>query len=126
MQDEPRLGARVLDTLMRGVSTRDSRDGGHGECVQVQREPADDRSVGSQGRSPVRAALRGSEVGDYLHRRDGVRQAHHGRRPRGVDPEGHKHVLALREGATENHTVAEELLEGLVMRGGMRNRSGCL
>jgi transposase-like protein len=35
----------------------------------------------------------------------------------GVDAEGHKHVLAIREGATENATVAKELLEDLVTRG---------
>jgi len=35
----------------------------------------------------------------------------------GVDEKGHKHVLALREGATENATVAKELLEDLVARG---------
>ena len=35
----------------------------------------------------------------------------------GVDAEGHKHVLAIREGATENATVAKELLEDLVARG---------
>ena len=35
----------------------------------------------------------------------------------GVDAEGHKHVLAIREGATENATVAKELLEDLVSRG---------
>ena len=35
----------------------------------------------------------------------------------GVDAEGHKHVLAIREGATENATVAKELLEDRVSRG---------
>ena len=34
-----------------------------------------------------------------------------------MDEKGHKHVLALREGATENATVAKELLEDLVARG---------
>jgi len=34
----------------------------------------------------------------------------------GVDAEGHKHVLAIREGATENATVVKELLEDLVAR----------
>jgi hypothetical protein len=32
----------------------------------------------------------------------------------GVDAEGHKHVLAIREGATENATVVKELLEDLI------------
>ena len=35
----------------------------------------------------------------------------------GVDAEGHKHVLGLREGATENSIVASALLENLVQRG---------
>jgi putative transposase len=35
----------------------------------------------------------------------------------GVDAEGHKHVPAIREGATENATVAKELWEDLVVRG---------
>jgi transposase-like protein len=35
----------------------------------------------------------------------------------GVDSEGHKHVLAIREGATENATVVKELLLDLVARG---------
>jgi hypothetical protein len=35
----------------------------------------------------------------------------------GVDAKGHKHVLGLREGATENAVVASALLEDLVARG---------
>jgi transposase-like protein len=35
----------------------------------------------------------------------------------GVDVDGRKHVLAIREGATENATVVKELLEDLVDRG---------
>ena len=35
----------------------------------------------------------------------------------GVGAEGHKHGLAIREGATENATVVKELLEDLVARG---------
>jgi hypothetical protein len=35
----------------------------------------------------------------------------------GVDSEGHKHVLGIREGATENSTVITELLEDIVSRG---------
>jgi transposase-like protein len=35
----------------------------------------------------------------------------------GVDAEGHKHVLGIREGATENSTVTTELLEDIVSRG---------
>ena len=35
----------------------------------------------------------------------------------GVDSEGNKHVLGIREGATENSTVVKELLEDMVARG---------
>ena len=35
----------------------------------------------------------------------------------GVDLEGNKHVLGIREGATENSTVITELLEDIVSRG---------
>jgi transposase-like protein len=35
----------------------------------------------------------------------------------GVDSEGRKHVLGIREGATENSTVVTELLEDIVARG---------
>ena len=35
----------------------------------------------------------------------------------GVDREGHKHVLGLREGATENATVVKDLLTDIVARG---------
>jgi transposase-like protein len=35
----------------------------------------------------------------------------------GVDAEGHKHVLAIREGTTENATLTKELLADLVVRG---------
>jgi transposase-like protein len=35
----------------------------------------------------------------------------------GVDSEGNKHVLGIREGATENSTVVKELLEDIVARG---------
>jgi transposase-like protein len=35
----------------------------------------------------------------------------------GVDSEGHKHVLGIREGATENSTVVTELLQDMAARG---------
>jgi hypothetical protein len=35
----------------------------------------------------------------------------------GVDPTGKKHLLGVREGATENATVVTELLADLVARG---------
>ncbi|HYL74669.1 MAG TPA: IS256 family transposase [Bryobacteraceae bacterium] len=121
MQDEPRLGARMLDILMRGVSTRQYR--------AVIPEMAD--TVGVSKSSVSRQIIEASEaeVEALLGRRfdelklvviyiDGMVFGDHVMIGAvGVDAEGHKHVLAIREGATENATVIKELLEDLVARG---------
>ena len=121
MQDQPRLGARMLDILMRGVSTR--------QYKAVIPEMAD--TVGVSKSSVSRQIIEASEaeVEALLGRRfhelnlvviylDGMAFGEHVMVGAvGVDAEGHKHVLAIREGATENATVAKELLEDLVARG---------
>lgn len=121
MQDQPRLSARMLDILMRGVSTRQYRS--------VIPEMAD--TVGVSKSSVSRQIIEASEaeVETLLGRRfdelklvviyiDGMMFGDHVMIGAvGVDAEGHKHVLAIREGATENATVVKELLEDLVARG---------
>ena len=121
MQDQPRLSARMLDILMRGVSTRQYRS--------VIPEMAD--TVGVSKSSVSRQIIEASEaeVETLLERRfdelklvviyiDGMVFGDHVMIGAvGVDAEGHKHVLAIREGATENATVVKELLEDLVARG---------
>jgi transposase-like protein len=121
MQDQPRLGARMLDILMRGVSTRQYRG--------VIPEMADTVGVSKSSVSRQMIEASEAEVEALLGRRfddvnlliiyiDGMEfgeQVMIG--AVGVDTEGHKHVLAIREGATENATVAKELLEDLVARG---------
>jgi putative transposase len=121
MQDQPRLGARMLDLLMRGVSTRQYRG--------VIPEMAD--TVGVSKSSVSRQTIEASEaeVEALLSRRfeeknlliiyiDGMEFGDHLMIGAvGVDAEGRKHVLAIREGASENATVAKELLEDLVARG---------
>lgn len=121
MQDQPRLGARMLDILMRGVSTRQYRE--------VIPEMAD--TVGVSKSSVSRQVIEASEaeVEALLSRRfdelklvilyvDGITFGDHVMIGAvGVDVEGHKHVLAIREGATENATVVKELLQDLVARG---------
>jgi transposase-like protein len=121
MQDQPRLGARMLDILMRGVSTR--------QYQHVLPEMAD--TVGVSKSSVSRQMVEASEAEiEALQRRgfedlklviiyiDGMNFGEHVMIGAvGVDTEGHKHVLAIREGATENATVAKELLEDLVARG---------
>jgi putative transposase len=121
MQDQARLGARMLDILMRGVSTRQYRG--------VIPEMAD--TVGVSKSSVSRQTMEASEaeVEVLLGRRfdelklviiyvDGMAFGDHVMIGAvGVDAEGHKHVLAIREGATENATVVKELLVDLVERG---------
>jgi putative transposase len=121
MQDQARLGARMLDILMRGVSTRQYRG--------VIPEMAD--TVGVSKSSVSRQTMEASEaeVEVLLSRRfdelklviiyvDGMAFGDHVMIGAvGVDAEGHKHVLAIREGATENATVVKELLVDLVERG---------
>jgi putative transposase len=121
MQDEPRLGARMLDILMRGVSTRQYRG--------VIPEMADTVGVSKSSVSRQMIEASEAEVEALLGRRfdqvqlviiyiDGMVFGDHTMIGAiGVDAEGHKHVLAIREGATENATVAKELLEDLVTRG---------
>ena len=121
MQDEPRLGARMLDILMRGVSTRQYRG--------VIPEMADTVGVSKSSVSRQMIEASEAEVEALLGRRfDEVQLViiyingmvfgdHTMIGAIGVDAEGHKHVLVLREGATENATVAKELLEDLVTRG---------
>jgi len=110
-----------LDILMRGVSTR--------QYKRVIPEMAD--TVGVSKSSVSRQIIEASEaeVEALLSRRfeevklviiyiDGMVFGDHVMIGAvGVDTEGNKHVLAIREGATENATVVKELLEDLVARG---------
>jgi transposase-like protein len=114
MQDQPRLSARMLDILMRGVSTRQYRS--------VIPEMADTVGVSKSSVSRQMIEASEAEVETLLGRRfdelklvviyiDGMVFGDHVIGAVGVDAEGHKHVLAIREGATENATVVKELLE---------------
>lgn len=87
---------------MRGVSTRHYWDvipgnGGHRESLQIQCEPADDGSLGSGGGSTPAPADELKLIIIYV---DGIAFGDHIMIGAvGVDVEGHKHVLAIREGA---------------------------
>jgi transposase-like protein len=121
MHNQPRLSARMLDILMRGVSTR--------QYKSVIPEMAE--TVGVSKSSVSRQIIEASEaeVETLLSRRfedvklviiylDGMAFGDHVMIGAvGVDTDGKKHVLAIREGATENATVVKELLEDLVARG---------
>ena len=116
-----RLADRMLEILMNGVSTR--------RYERVLPAMADQAGVSKSAvsRETIEAGerlLKELAERDFSDKEilviylDGIQM---GRRQVigavGVDAEGHKHVLGLREGATENAVVATALLEELVARG---------
>jgi transposase-like protein len=115
------LAARMLDILLHGVSTRHYR--------RVLPEMAE--TVGVSKSSVSREVIEASEqvLQALAERRfdeydiliiylDGLRFGrHHVLAAVGVDFQGNKHVLGLRQGASENAVVVQELLEDLVARG---------
>ena len=121
MRRPGRLADRMLQILMAGVSTR--KYGG------VIGEMAD--TVGVSKSAVSRETIEASErvLKDLMERRldawdllviylDGIQfGAHHVLAAVGVDSEGKKHVLGMREGASENTEVTKALLEDLVARG---------
>jgi transposase-like protein len=121
MQDRSQMSSRMLEILLEGVSTR--------RYQAVIPKMAE--TVGVSKSSVSRASIQASEaeLQKLLSRRfddvklliiylDGVsfgEQCVIG--AVGVDEHGHKHVLGLREGATENAAAAKDLLQDLVERG---------
>jgi len=121
LQGNSSLAERMLDILLCGVSTR--------KYKRVLPEMAE--TVGVSKSSVSREAIEASEqiLKELAERRfddrdflliylDGLRFGkHHVLAAIGVDSEGNKQVLGLRQGASENGVVVKELLEDLVARG---------
>lgn len=121
LQTNSSLASHMLDILLRGVSTR--------QYEHVLPEMA--QTVGVSKSSVSREMIEASEkvLKELAERRfddkdilliylDGLRfSQHHVLAAVGVDSEGNKHVLGLKEGATENAVVVTSLLEDLVARG---------
>lgn len=121
LRADGKLARRMLEILMQGVSTR--------RYKKVLPEMAE--SVGISKSAVSRQAIEAGEkvLKDLAERRfddvdllviyiDGfVLGGHHVLCAVGVDAQGHKHVLGLKEGASENATVVKALLEDLVARG---------
>lgn len=121
LQNRKGMQARMLDILMNGVSTRNYQ--------HVIPEMAD--SVGISKSSVSRETIEAAEADlkQLLERRlddkdfvviyiDGLHFGEHcivG--AVGVDTEGHKRVLGVEEGATENAAACKDLLQNLVERG---------
>ena len=115
------IGERMLDVLMRGISTR--------QYAEVLPEMASTCGVSKSTVSREAAEAGEQALQELLERRfdefdllviyiDGMQFGeHHVISAVGVDGKGHKHVLGLQQGATENSAAVEDLLEQLVARG---------
>jgi putative transposase len=115
------MSTRMLDVLMRGVSTR--------QYAEVLPEMAASCGVSKSSVSREAAEAGEEALKELLERRfdkidllviyiDGMQFGeHHVISAVGVDGAGHKHVLGMQQGATENAAAVEDLLEQLVARG---------
>lgn len=121
MQNQKQMGARMLDILLHGVSTRNYK--------VVIPEMAETAGVSRSAVSRAVIEASEAEVEALLSRRfddvkllviyiDGLIFGKYTMIGAiGVDTQGHKHVLGIREGATENAAVVTALLEDVVARG---------
>jgi transposase-like protein len=121
MQNHSPLGERMLDTLLRGVSTRNYKDviPGMAETVGVSKSSVSRQTIeASEAELEALLSRRFDDLKLLIIYIDGVVFGEHTMIGAvGVDSEGHKHVLGIREGATENATVVMELLQDIVARG---------
>jgi len=115
------MSTRMLDVLMRGISTR--------QYAEVLPEMASTCGVSKSNVSREAAEASAEALKELLERRfdeidllviyiDGMQFGeHHIISAVGVDRSGHKHVLGIQQGATENTAAVGDLLEQLVVRG---------
>jgi len=116
-----RLSDRILEILLRGVSTRSYAAvlPEMAEQVGVSKSAISREAIEAGERALRELAERRFDDADLLVIYiDGMRFGdYHVIAAVGVDASGDKHVLGLREGATENAAVVKELLADLVERG---------
>ena len=121
MRSPSRIAGRMLDILMRGVSTRNYHEvlPEMAETVGVSKSQVSREFIEASEKTLKELAERRFDDKDILIVYiDGiVFSGHHVIVAIGVDSEGYKHVLGLRDGASENATVCTALLEDLVERG---------
>lgn len=115
------MSQRMLDVLMHGISTR--------RYVEVLPEMASTCGVSKSTVSREAAEAGEAALKELVERRfegidllviyiDGMQFGeHHVISAVGVDRAGHKHVLGMQQGATENAAAVEDLLEQFVARG---------
>jgi putative transposase len=121
MPKDARLADRMLAILINGVSTRRYEQvlPEMAETVGVSKSQVSRETIEAGERLLKELAERDFSGTDLLAVGiDGIQLgSYHVICAVGVDVQGHKHVLGLREGATENAVVARALLEDLVARG---------
>jgi len=121
MQGNGRLANRMLEILISGISTRryetilPEMDG----TVGVSKSQVSRATIEAGGRLLDDLAARDFSGLDFLAVWiDGIQLGpYHVICAAGVDDKGNKHVLGIREGATENAELAKALLEDLAARG---------
>ncbi len=121
VNNSSRLSQRIWEILMLGVSTR--------KYASVLPEMAETVGVSKSEVSREFVEASAEQLQGLMERPldeleiavvylDGIRfGVHHALAAIGVDTEGYKHVLGLRDGASENQIVCKALLEDLVERG---------
>ena len=121
MLDHAPIGRRMLEILMSGLSTRKYKDvlPAMAETVGVSKSAVSRQSIEASEQTLKELSERRFDDKDilivYL---DGIRFGDiHVIVALGVDIEGHKHILGLREGSSENATVVTDLLTDIVTRG---------
>ena len=121
MQDDERLGARMLDILMKGVSTRNYAGviGAMAGTVGVSKSAVSQETIEAAEKSIDEVLTRRLDELDLLVIYvDGlIFSGHVMLAAVGVDRQGNKHVLGLQHAATESTAAAEDLLTSLVERG---------
>jgi len=121
MQADGRLGQRIVEILMHGVSTRSYREvlPEVAEAVGVSKSAVSREFIdASEEALKALAERRFDDLDLLILYLDGlVFGGHHVLSAIGVDADGRKHVLGLVEGASENAAAARALLEDLVARG---------
>jgi len=115
------LGERMLELLLAGLGTRSygKAVGEMAETAGVSKSSVSRRAAEAAGERLRELAERRLDDRDYLIVYvDGIQfGGHHILAALGVDENGNKRVLGIREGASENAVVALGLLESLVERG---------
>ena len=115
------LGRRILEILMNGISTRNYRKilPEMAETVAVSKSNVSREFIDASEQTLKELGERrfdGQEM--LIVYIDGIQFGqHHVLVALGVDKQGYKHVLGLREGSSENATVVKDLLTDIVSRG---------